>query len=52
MLALVIVYPLISALRESLYQRQSGLDEDGFKISGDIFVGVENYAEHLLRRHR
>ena len=43
-LALVIVYPLISALRESLYQRQSGLDEDGFKISGDIFVGVENYA--------
>jgi multiple sugar transport system permease protein len=43
-LALVIVYPLISALRESLYQRQSGLDEDGFRIDGDVFVGIENYT--------
>ncbi len=43
-LALVILYPLIAALRESLYQRKEGLDENGFVIQGDTFVGVENYA--------
>lgn len=43
-LGLVILYPLISALRESLYQRGEQLDESGFVIEGDIFVGVENYS--------
>jgi multiple sugar transport system permease protein len=43
-LALVIVYPLIAALRESLYQKKEGLDASGFVIQGDTFVGVENYA--------
>lgn len=42
-LALVIFYPLVSALRESLYQQQSGLDENGFIVEGDKFVGVDNY---------
>jgi len=43
-LAIVVVYPLIAALRESLYQKKSGLDENGFVIKGDTFVGVENYT--------
>jgi multiple sugar transport system permease protein len=44
-LALVVVYPLISAIRESLYKRQDGLDESGFVVEGDKFVGVENYTD-------
>ena len=44
-LALVIVYPLIAAIRESLYKRQEGLDESGFVVEGDKFVGIENYAD-------
>lgn len=44
-LALIIVYPLISALRESLYRREEGLDENGFVIEGDRFVGVDNYTQ-------
>jgi multiple sugar transport system permease protein len=43
-LALVIVYPLIAALRESLYKRQEGLDESGFVVEGDNFVGIDNYS--------
>ena len=43
-LALVILYPLIAAVRESLYQRQEQLDESGFVVEGDTFVGVDNYA--------
>jgi multiple sugar transport system permease protein len=43
-LALVILYPLIAAIRESLYQRQDGVDESGFVVEGDKFVGVDNYA--------
>jgi multiple sugar transport system permease protein len=44
-LALVVAYPLISAIRESLYQKQDGLDENGFTVEGDKFVGVQNYAD-------
>jgi multiple sugar transport system permease protein len=43
-LALVIAYPLISALRESLYRREEGLDEEGFLVEGERFVGVDNYT--------
>jgi multiple sugar transport system permease protein len=43
-LGLVIAYPLISALRESLYQRGDQLDADGFIIQGDNFVGIKNYT--------
>jgi multiple sugar transport system permease protein len=43
-LALVIVYPLVTAIRESLYKRQEGLDESGFVVEGDQFVGVDNYS--------
>lgn len=44
-LALVVLYPLISAVRESLYQKQDGVDEQGFAIEGDKFVGIQNYAD-------
>lgn len=43
-LALVIGYPLIAAIRESLYQKAEGVDESGFVIEGERFVGVDNYA--------
>ena len=43
-LALVIVYPLIAAIRESLYRREEALDESGFVVEGDNFVGIDNYA--------
>lgn len=44
-LALVIIYPLIAAIRESLYKKQEGLDESGFVVEGENFVGVDNYAD-------
>ncbi|MFI7680213.1 carbohydrate ABC transporter permease [Actinophytocola sp. NPDC049390] len=43
-LGLVILYPLIAAVRESLYQKAEGVDEDGFVIEGEQFVGIDNYA--------
>jgi multiple sugar transport system permease protein len=43
-LGLVIAYPLISALRESLYRREEGLDESGFVVEGERFVGIDNYT--------
>jgi multiple sugar transport system permease protein len=43
-LALVIAYPLIAAIRESLYQKKDGLDANGFVVKGDTFVGVDNYT--------
>ncbi len=43
-LALVIGYPLIAAIRESLYQKAGGVDADGFVIEGERFVGVDNYT--------
>lgn len=43
-LALVVVYPIISALRESLYSSGQRIDEDGFVIEGSEFVGLDNYT--------
>ncbi|MFC4858155.1 carbohydrate ABC transporter permease [Actinophytocola glycyrrhizae] len=43
-LAIVIAYPLIAALRESLYRRVEGVDEDGFVIDDERFVGIDNYT--------
>lgn len=42
-LALVVGYPIVSALRVSLYERAQGLDENGFVVQGDKFVGLKNY---------
>jgi multiple sugar transport system permease protein len=43
-LALVVAYPIIAALRDSLYQRNQGLDANGFVVKGDKFVGLKNYT--------
>ena len=43
-LALVIGYPVLAALRESLYARGEGLDAEGFVVRGRKFVGLGNYT--------
>jgi multiple sugar transport system permease protein len=43
-LALVVAYPIISAFRESLYERSQGLDANGFVVQGDKYVGLKNYV--------
>lgn len=42
-LALVIAYPLLSAVYQSLFSAQAGLDADGFVVEGETFVGLGNY---------
>ncbi|MDJ1113588.1 carbohydrate ABC transporter permease [Microbacterium dauci] len=44
-LALVILYPLLSAVYQSLFASNSGLDESGFVVEGDQFVGLANYLD-------
>jgi multiple sugar transport system permease protein len=43
-LALVVVYPIISAIRESLFTKNAGLDANGFIVDGEQFVGAKNYT--------
>ncbi|TDU88723.1 carbohydrate ABC transporter membrane protein 1 (CUT1 family) [Kribbella voronezhensis] len=43
-LALVVLYPIVSALRESLYTSGTKLDANGFVVKGSTFVGLDNYA--------
>ncbi len=42
-LALVIAYPLLSAVYQSLFAAESGLDANGFVVEGESFVGLGNY---------
>lgn len=42
-LGLVIGYPLLAAVRESMYAT-GGLDADGFVVEGERFVGLDNYT--------
>jgi len=42
-LGLVILYPLLAALRESLFERGQQLDADGFVTEGEQFVGLDHY---------
>lgn len=44
-LVLVIMYPLLSAVYQSLFSANSGLDANGFVVEGETFVGLGNYAE-------
>lgn len=44
-LALVVLYPMLSALYQSLFSAESGLDASGFVVEGETFVGWGNYAE-------
>jgi multiple sugar transport system permease protein len=43
-LALVVLYPILSALRESLYTSGTKLDANGFIVKGSTFVGLDNYT--------
>jgi multiple sugar transport system permease protein len=44
-LGLVVLFPIISSLRESLY-KPGGVDpETGFVNEGDTFVGLQNYTD-------
>ncbi|QNE20750.1 sugar ABC transporter permease [Kribbella qitaiheensis] len=43
-LALVVLYPIVSALRESLYTSGQRLDANGFIVKGSTFVGLDNYS--------
>ncbi|MEU4197091.1 sugar ABC transporter permease [Kribbella sp. NPDC026611] len=44
-LALVVLFPIISALRESLFQSGQHLDANGFIVKGSTFVGLDNYLD-------
>jgi multiple sugar transport system permease protein len=44
-LGLVIGYPILAAFRQSLYFQSQGVDESGFVIQGDQFVGLDNYTD-------
>lgn len=46
-LGLVVGYPIIAALRESLYGEKKGLDAGGFVQEGEQFVGLEHYTSLL-----
>jgi multiple sugar transport system permease protein len=43
-LALVVLYPIVSALRESFYTSGTKLDANGFIVKGSTFVGLDNYT--------
>jgi multiple sugar transport system permease protein len=43
-LALVVLYPILSAFRESFYTSGTKLDANGFIVKGSTFVGLDNYA--------
>ncbi|ALV44191.1 sugar ABC transporter permease [Arthrobacter alpinus] len=47
-LALVIMYPLLSAVHQSLFRAESGLDADGFVSDVEKFVGLANYADMFV----
>jgi multiple sugar transport system permease protein len=43
-LGLVVGYPIVAALRESLYRSGQELDASGFVVQGEQFVGLANYT--------
>ncbi|MEV4893741.1 sugar ABC transporter permease [Nonomuraea sp. NPDC055795] len=49
-LALVVFYPLVAAMRESFYTSGQTLDADGFVVEGERFAGVANYTGVLGER--
>ncbi|GAA1600864.1 sugar ABC transporter permease [Kribbella hippodromi] len=44
-LGVVVLFPIISALRESLFTSGQHLDANGFVVKGETFVGLQNYAD-------
>ncbi|QGK70061.1 ABC transporter permease subunit [Allosaccharopolyspora coralli] len=47
-LGLVVAYPILSALHESLFRARDDLDAQGFVIEGDVFVGARNFTDILF----
>ncbi|MFC7344809.1 carbohydrate ABC transporter permease [Saccharopolyspora griseoalba] len=47
-LGLVVAYPIVEALRQSLYTEGQGLDAQGFVVEGEQFVGLTNYTDVLF----
>jgi multiple sugar transport system permease protein len=43
-LGLVVLYPLLAALWQSLFQTGQRIDEEGFVVQGSEFVGADNYT--------
>jgi multiple sugar transport system permease protein len=43
-LLLVIGYPILAAIYQSLFSQGQGVDADGFVVQGETFVGADNYA--------
>ncbi len=43
-LGLVVLYPILAALRESLYTSGTHIDPSGFIVKGSEFVGLDNYS--------
>ncbi|WP_233576207.1 carbohydrate ABC transporter permease [Saccharopolyspora rhizosphaerae] len=44
-LGLVVVYPIIASLRQSLFTEGQGVDADGFVVEGEQFAGLANYTD-------
>ncbi|TDC91518.1 sugar ABC transporter permease [Saccharopolyspora aridisoli] len=47
-LGLVVVYPLLSALRQSFYTEGENVDAEGFVVEGDQFAGLANYTNAIV----
>jgi trehalose/maltose transport system permease protein len=43
-LLLVIGYPIIAGIRQSLFTTSQAVDESGFVVEGEQFVGLDNYT--------
>jgi len=43
-LLIVIGYPILAGIRQSLFFQSQQVDENGFIVEGDKFVGVDNYT--------
>ncbi|GAA3218239.1 sugar ABC transporter permease [Pseudonocardia petroleophila] len=43
-LLIVIGYPILAGTYQSLFSQSQGVDESGFVVQGDQFVGLDNYT--------
>lgn len=47
-LGIVVAYPLLAALRQSLFREGGSLNAQGFVVEGERFVGLSNYIDALF----
>ncbi len=43
-LLVVIGYPILAGIYQSFFSQSQGVDESGFVVEGDTFVGLDNYT--------